>query len=296
MVQTSTVEEQIVAWLDSMNITATRDDSGIYYYSEVENPSGADVVQESVVAIYYTLQDLDSNIIASHQRVNGDSLIFKHGVSAVYPIGLDMAVSVMKVGETYHFLLPPDQAYEGLTSGAINPKSIILLTLEVVSVENESDIYIREVSAIDDYIDNNYLDSLEINPVDSTVFFAVSGIRTKKLREGIGSAPINGDTIILDYTSYKLDSTNIEITSGFQFYYGSNEPQPLIPGFEFGVSMMQTNERSLIMLPSSQAYRESALVIPASIVQDLINDAIIPDYVAKVAPYTTLLFEVTRVD
>lgn len=294
--QISSVDDQIVAWLDTMNITALRDDSGIYYYPETENIAGAEVISESVVAIYYTLRDLEGNTIASHQRADGDSLIFKHGVSAVYPIGIDVAVSYMRVGETYHFILPPSQAYAGLTSGAINAKTIVQLTLEVVGIESEDVIFTQEVADIDQYIIDENLNDTITNPVNTVQQFPASGISTKRLSVGIGTRPLNGDSIVLNYSSQTISGIDVDSSNGFQFYYGTDEPRPLIAGFEFGVSMMQTNEELLIMIPSSQGYRESALVIPAYISQDLVDDAIIPDYVVKVAPYTTLIFEVTRVN
>lgn len=292
----STIDLEIMAWLDTMNINAERDESGIYYYPEIQNTGGASTFDGSVVSIYYELSDLDGNVIASHQRVDGDSLSFKLGASAVYPVGVDIAVSLMRVGETYNFILPPDQAYGELTSGAIDSTLIARLSIELVNVEIEDNIFANEVIAVDSYIDRYYLDSLEINPIDSTIFFPAAGITTKRLSAGIGPIPLNGDTIILDFFTYELDSTNINSRNGLQFYFGSDNPAALIPGFEFGVSMMQRGERALLMIPSSQAYRESALVIPAYISDDLVADAIIPDYVVRVAPYTTLLFEVTRLN
>ncbi len=295
-VQVPSIDEQIVVWLDTMNITATRDNSGIYFYPEIENITGADVLPESIVAIYYTLQDLESNVIASYQRSDGDSLLFKQGVSAVYPIGVDIAAGLMKVGETYHFIIPPSQAYGGLTSGAIDSKEIIHLTLQVVGLENETNILAQELAAIDQYIIDENLNDTIANPLNSVKQFPASGVSTKRLRAGIGAQPLNGDTIVLDYTARTITGLDVDDESDFEFYFGDNAPRPFIAGFEFGVSSMQTNEESLIIIPSSQAYRESALVIPSSIALDLVEDAIIPNYVAKVAPYSTLLFRVTRVD
>jgi FKBP-type peptidyl-prolyl cis-trans isomerase len=295
-IQVTSIEEQITTWLDSMSITATRDDSGIYFYSEIENPSGSAVATGDVVAIYYILSDLDGNVIASHQRLDGDSLIFKHGVAAVYPIGVDIAVSKMKIGETFSFVLPPTSAYNNLTSGAINSKLIAHLSLELVGIEIEADIFTQEEAEIDVYISDQNLNDTITNPLNTVKQFPASGISTKRLAAGNGARPLNGDTVVLDYVSRTLSGMAVDTKDGFQFYFGSDNPRPLISGFDFGVSMMQTNERALFMVPSSQAYQESALIIPDFITQDLVDDAIIPDYVVKVKPYTTLLFEVNRVD
>lgn len=293
----TSADGNIQAWLDSMNISASRDNAtGIYYYADSLNPTGAQVSTGSVAAVYYTLSDLNGNVIASHQRVNGDSLIFKVGASAIYPLGADRGVTFMRVGEIYNFILPPEQAYQDLTSGAINPNLIAHLQIHVVGVHVESDLFAQDIVAIDDYITANNLNDTVANPLDRVEQFSASGISYKRLSAGSGTLPLNGDTIIVDYNGRFLDDSSFGSDSGFEWTYGSNEPRELLAGFEFGVSLMQTGERALIMIPSSQGYRESALVIPDFIAADLVEDGIIPDYATAVPPYQPLLFEITRVD
>ncbi|MEQ8906758.1 FKBP-type peptidyl-prolyl cis-trans isomerase [Ekhidna sp.] len=290
-------DAEIQAWLDTMGISASRDDdTGIYYYEVVDNPSGNQAVSGAVAAVYYTLRDPDGNIIAQHLRSDGDSLIFKIGASAVYPLGLDFGVSLMRVGEIYNFIFPPSQAYTDLTSGDIDSRLIAHFQVQLVGVHNETDLFIQENVAIQDYIDDNYLDSLQINPLDSTELFPATGIVYKRRAAGSGSMPLNGDTIVVDYSGRFIDDSNFGSASGFQWNFGSGEPRELLPGFEFGVSLMQTGEDALIMIPSSQGYRESALVVPGFIIDGLIEDGIVPDYVSLIPPYSTLLFEITRID
>lgn len=292
VVRTSS-DSSIQAWLDTMNITATRDDNtGIYYYADVTNAAGAQAAPGSVAAIYYTLSDLNGNTIAQYQRGSGDSLLCKVGASAIYPIGADFGIGLMRVGEVYNFILPPGQGYQDLTSGAISPNLIALLQIELTAVHTEAALVAQELTAIDAYIASNNLN----NPPDPVVQFPASGISLKRLQAGTGSLPLNGDTIVVDYTGRFIDDTSFGSDTGFQWIYGSGNPRELLTGFEFGVSQMQEGERSLVFIPSSQAYRESALVIPQSIDNDLVADGIIPDYVTRIPPYRTLLFEINRVN
>lgn len=294
---TTTSDAQIQAWLDSASITASRDDNtGIYFYADSLNPAGAQASSGTVAAIYYTLQDLAGNTIAQHQRSNGDSLIFKVGASAVYPLGVDFGVGVMRVGEVYNFILPPSQAYGALTSGTIDSDLIALLQIELTAVHSESDLVAQELVDIDDYITTNNLNDTIANPLNSVIQFPASGISFKRLRAGSGPLPLNGDTVIVNYTGRFISGTSFGSDNDFQWVYGSANPRDILTGFEFGVSRMQTGEQALVMIPSSQAYRESALVIPNFIANELVNDLIIPDYVLSVPPYRTLLFEITRVD
>ena len=290
------VDTTIIAWLDTMNVdSATMDASGIYYYATVENPSGIAVTTESVVSIYYTLSDLNGNVIASHQRTDGDSLVMKQGVSAIYPVGLDLGLAFMNDGETFHIIIPPPLGYQDLTSGAIDPNTISLLEVEIVRVQNEVSVYAQELADITNYIASENLNDTVTNPLNSVISFA-SGVAYKRVAKGFGALAVNGETILLDYTATFLDNAQFDAKSNFEFVFGSPDPRLLIPGFEFGLTLMAPNERALLLIPSSQGYRESARVIPQSITADLIDDGIIPDYVLRVPPYSPMVFDVIRFD
>ncbi len=295
-VTTSDVDATIVAWLDTMNVdSATADVSGIYYYATVENPAGTAIATESVVSIYYTLSDLDGNVIASHQRTDGDSLMLKQGVSAVFPVGLDLGLAFMRDGETFNIIIPPTLGYQDLTSGAVDSNLISLIQVEVVNVQNETSVFTQEATDIANYIVSENLNDTVTNPVNMVVTFA-SGVAYKRLSKGFGPLAVNGETLIFSYDAFFLDNTAFDSKNNFQFVLGADQPRPLIPGFEFGLTIMEPNERALLLIPSSQGYRESALVVPASITADLIEDAIIPDYVLRVPPYSTIAFDVIRFD
>lgn len=287
----SSVDGTIQAWLDTMNITATKDaNTGIYTYPEISNSSGTGVSSGNIVAIFYTLKDLNGNVISSYTRSNGDSLLFKVGASAVFPVGVDYAVAQMKSGETYNFILPPNQAYASVTSGVISSNLIALLQIELVAVHTESDISASELTQIDQYITSKNLN-------DSTMKkFPASGIAYKRLRTGLGDRPLNGDSVQVSYSGKLINGNTFGGDTNFQWIYGSGQPKALLSGFEFGVSLMQVGEQALVIIPSSQAYRESALVIPENITGDLIENNIVPDYVASVPPYQTLIFTINRVN
>ncbi len=292
---TTDVDVTVAAWLDSAGIIANRDASGVYYYALTENPAGTPVSAGNVVSIFYHLWDLDSNLIASHQSSNGDSLQLKQGASAVYPVGLDIGLGFMRQGEVFRLILPPSQAYADLTSGAIDPDLIAMLDVEVVSIQDEASVFTQELTDIDDYIIAQSLNDTVANPVDSVELFT-SGVAYKRVDIGNGPLPLNGDTIIINYTGRFLDNSTFDSRSGFEYVFGSGFPRPLIQGLDFGISLMQRGEESLLLIPSSQAYIESAQVIPRSIINDLIADEIVPEYTARIPPYSTLIFEVTRVN
>lgn len=310
----------IVAWLDSMDIDAIRNESGIYYYPEVENPSGETVNNGQVLSIFYHLLDLEEDTITSYQPSDGDSLQFQFASNAVFPVGIDNGIGVMRQGEIYNFILPPELAYQQIPSFTTSDSGIVRFNISLVDVAEESEILDVELDLIDEYIlvnDINDTVSVTIESIDTTFIgmdiasidttfsydidsaeYFTSGLRYKltQLGDTTRTSASSGDTITLNYvTSLVVDTTQIiDQNSSFIYILDSNIPAPLVESLDFIVRRMLPGESGLIMTPSSLAYRESALVIPASIVNEAISEFIVPEYVSQVAPYQPLLIEVTR--
>lgn len=291
---TSSIDTQIQTYLNGLGIAATRDDSGVYFYSEVSNTGGATVTSEDVVAIFYNLYDLEDNLLAAHQRP-ADSLIYQHNASAIYPIGLDQGIGSMRVGETYSFILPPDQGYSQITDGSFSPTGIYRLQVELVGVFDENALFAQELLAIDDYVAANNLNDTISNPLNRVEVFG-NGVSYKRVVEGTGDLPGAGDSIVVAYQGTFLDGSGFDSQTDFAWIWGSNQPRALVDGFEFGVSLMQEDENALVFIPSSEAYRESALIIPGSATGNLIENEVIPEYVSTIPPYQTLIFDITRTD
>ena len=316
---TLNADSVITAWLDSASITATRDQSGVYYYPVATNPAGATITGAGqVLGLYYTLIDLDSVQIDSFQPSDGDSLLYKYASNAVFPLGIDQVIGFMRVGETYNFILPPSFGYQDAPSITTSDGTgIVLLQVSLASVLTEAEVNTAELAQIDDFIRVNDLNDtlsvtieridttflgMQILSIDTTFNYVIdsvqyfnSGVRYKEITAGMGPLAQNGDTVVIDYTIEYLDGTAVSSRSNFTYELGSGIPDVLIPGLEFGLTLMAPSSQGIIMIPSSQAYRESARIIPPFIIPELIDARIIPDYVADVEPYRTLVFNVTRI-
>lgn len=287
-------DQEILNWLTANDLSATRDSNGIYFY--VDSLSGLNITASSgdVVSMYYTLTDLEENIIESRTRLNGDSIAFKYNASAVYPIGIDKAIEHMKLRDTYTFILPSEQAYGSLNSGSIASDAIVKITIELVNIQEETSIFDSEIATIDSYIVDMALNDTILNPTDVVVFNSLTKLFYKKTFEGSGNNPLNGDTVVFDFDASFLSGDVFSSIQNFSYVIGSGQPRGLISGLETGLSMMQVNEKALLIMPSEIAYRESALIIPFFISDELFDQGIIPQYVGSIPPYSTLIFEVTR--
>ena len=57
----------------------------------------------------------------------------------MFPLGVDQVIGFMRVGETYNFLLPPNQGYQDAPSiTTTDATGVVLLQVSLVSVLTEA--------------------------------------------------------------------------------------------------------------------------------------------------------------
>ncbi len=280
---------------DAANDSFLLDASGIYAYPITLNPSGASGAG-AVVSIYYSLSLLDGTLIDSYGASDGDPLVMRQGANAIYPVGLDAGLALMNQGETYGFVLPSTLAYDTVNFSSVPLNSIVQFEVELVQVRSEGEIGIEEDTLIANYIEDAFLDSLDLVPLDSVEFIGqTNAIAYKRLAAGNGTIPRNGELININYLGRFAGPDSVVFDQRYQtqpFEYTFNTGL-VIPGLDIGIGEMEFGERALIIMPSSFAYRESAAVIPPSFGPTAVESRIVPDYVLRVGPYEPLSFEVT---
>lgn len=295
--ETASQDSIIVQHLkDVGNDSAVRDDNGIYAYPVTINPGGQSI-QGQIVSIYYTAQVLGGELIDIFDTNDGDPLILRQGVNAVYPVGLDLGLAQMNAGDTYGFIVPSNLAYDTLEFSTLIPaNSIIEFIVEVVDVQIEEEINAAEALAINQYIEDAYLDSLDLVPLDSVERVGVTNsIIYKRIQAGTpGTGPRDGQLISIAFEARFMDDSVVfdNVVPGNPFEYPFNT-NTVIPGLDIGIAEMEFNERALIIIPSFFGYRESAVVVPDYLTDEIIAGRIVPDYVESVGPYRILAFEVT---
>lgn len=289
------IDEQLIQdFLTQNSITATRGDSGVYYYPLVENPTGnTQQISGNVLSIYYTVNVLNGQTIDQVQASTGANPVkLKQGVNAVYPVGLDIGLAVMREGETYKFLVPSSLGYGDFTFSTLIPANAVLeFEVELVSIENEAQQLASEVSMINSYIATNQLNDTVQNPLDS-VKALTSGIFYKRISAGAQNEFVQpGQTARITYTGTFLDDTPFHATTGNQTFDYPFAQGVVIQGLDSGVAVMERGERALLIIPSLLAYRESVRVIPGFLAQDFVDRDIIPQYATRVPPYRVLVFD-----
>lgn len=283
------IEEYIAA----NDTNAVAHESGIYYSISDTVPTGSPA-SGSILSIYYTAKILGGSDYDINTRTGGDdSVKLKQGVGAIYPVGLDTGLGLMRVGETFKFYIPSSQAYGDYSFSSLIPENAVLeIEVELVAIHTEAEVLAEQLSTINTYIVDQNLNDTIANPTDSIEYLVAEQIYYKRMSVGTPDDTLRtNDIATISYIGTTLDATEFDRRSSaapLTYTFGINA---IITGLDEGVSAMERGETALIILPSHKAYGESAFVIPSYRKQDFVDLEIIPQYAAKVAPYEILLFE-----
>ncbi|WKN31891.1 FKBP-type peptidyl-prolyl cis-trans isomerase [Porifericola rhodea] len=281
-------EKLITDHLESNNITATRDNSGMYYQVLEKNTGGTPVEEEDVVSIRYVMKTLGGKFIDSlSMSTEADSaVIFQHVTGAIYPEGINWGVRLMNEGEKFRFYIPSYYGFKNYSYKTLIPsESILVVDVEVVDVLSASDMAAREDQGIKDYIAENELENVKKQS---------SGVYYQVLEEGSGSVLKAGQSVEVQYKGYFPNGEVFDESKSdtpLSFVVGYNN---LIAGFDEGIKLMKKGEKGRIFIPSKHAYNQGTQVIPGLIRKDFLEKY----QIRNMPPFQTLIFdvEVTKVN
>ena len=117
-----------------------------------------------------------------------------------------------------------------------------------------------EYSELNTYLGNLIQTGYNVDTTDLGVYYIV---RT----EGEGPFPKQGDTLSIGYAGYFIDGTEFDRSDEFAFRYID---EPMLAGFEDGISLMNKGALIQMIIPSSLGYGASGTF--------------------NIPPYTTLVF------
>lgn len=290
-------DSTIVAHLDSIGVDYQLDEAGIYYYPIALNPTGKTQVDGNVLSIYYKLDVLGGQNLITFDASDGDPLRLKQGANAIYPVGIDSALIYMKEGEEWEFIIPSKLNYPGYSSVLIPENAILIFRANLVKIQNENDILFEDNQKLLQYSDSVKLADTVANPLNQPILLN-NGMIYKRLAAGdpSGIKPVSGDELSITYKAsfpYQevepFDLQHASTANPFVFFHNNNE---VITGLDAGVARMTIGETALLVIPSLLAYRESAVVLPDYLTEEMVQMKIVPAYAARVHAYEVLIFEV----
>jgi len=281
-------EELLNDYFERNDITATRDNSGIYYQVLESNPDGVPVEEGNILSIHYVMRTLSGTMVDSLQSSSQetDTLVrFQHVGGALYPEGINLGVRLMNEGEKFRIFMPSYRAFHDFSYKTLIPSgSILIADIEVAEVASLEDMEAEEKQQIQEYIASHQLDSVQEEP---------SGIFYQRIEAGSGDTVKDGTHVEISYKGYFLNDEvfdESEVEQPIKFTVGYHDD--IIPGFEEGIKLMKEGEKGRIFIPSHLAYGAGVQVIP-----DFVRNSFLKYYNLKnVAPFRTLIFEVELKD
>jgi FKBP-type peptidyl-prolyl cis-trans isomerase len=282
--QVSLEESIIEDHLQRNGLTATRDNSGIYYQVISANPEGQAVEADDVVFVKYWMSSLaGAHIDSLDTSLNPDTaVVFQHSNAALYPQGINQGIRLMNEGERFRLYLPSYLAFGAFSYKTLLPAESILVTdIEVTEVTNREVILQKEEAQFQDYIEEQALDGVEKQ---------ANGIYYQLMQAGEGKEAKAGNTVKLHYKGYYLDGEVFDETKSDQpaeVYLGSSS-QRLIEGFEEALKLMKEGEKARIMVPSDMAYGSGIQVIPSRVRSEFLKAMNLRD----IEPFQPMIFEI----
>jgi FKBP-type peptidyl-prolyl cis-trans isomerase len=291
------LDDKIISdYILTNNIIAEKDTSGIYCEKILENQIGKEqILDDNILTIHYTAKVLEGVGIDSTSTITGpDSVKVKQGVDAIFPVGLDYGLALMKKGEIFKFFIPSHLAFKDFSSSlpSIPANSILEITVELIEIENDAEQLAGEILQIENYITLRALNDTIRYPLLDSVELLPSGEYYKRISTGIqNDTLLIGAHLNLLYSGTFLNDTLNPFATGFLDYNFATGI--VIQGLDSGVSQMERLENAFIIIPSQTAYKESAFYFPRSLGSDFVNELFIPNYATEVPPFSVLVFDVT---
>ena len=208
-------------------------ESGLRYI-EIEEGTGLQAQAGDTVEVHYT-GTLEDGTKFDSSLDRGQPLSFAVGMDQMIP-GFDQGVALMKEGGKAKLVIPPELGYGDQERGSIPANSTLIFEVELLSVQRP------EPPAEVDEADYEVMDG---------------GIKYYDFIVGDGPSPQDSETVAMNFAIWIVD--------GMSLGNSQDQGQPLIavigsgnllPGWEKGISTMQTGGKRQMVIPPELAFGE----------------------------------------
>ncbi|PKO98190.1 MAG: hypothetical protein CVU13_11465 [Bacteroidetes bacterium HGW-Bacteroidetes-8] len=294
------IDDEIIGkYLADNNIQAQRHSVGFYYLplygialnnsplassivtktSPLINPGDA-LKQNDIVSFYYTISLLNGTVIESNEGTGGGTVgepaKFRLLTQTIIPEGLDYGIKLMKVGQRYRFYMPSYLAYGSYNTSYLPVNSNLIIEIEVVGVQTQTEIDDIQRDSIFNYASARYESFMQYP----------SGLCFVDSLPGAGEKPFSGDRVTIDFTRTYLDDTLIKTVEDVNLYIGNGQA---VEGLEESLRLMKSGGTAVLIMPSSIAFKQSLCIIPQKARADLLRDKVIT---SEVLPYSIVKYVV----
>lgn len=229
-------EEDIIAYIESNELTTIKTDSGLHYIIENEG-SGKSSNENSVVDFKYKASFLDGT-------VNGESDLLTQNIATLIP-GLREGIQLFKEGGKGTLIIPYELGFgeSGNPSGTIPCGTVLIFEIEILTVYDNYEA--QNEAAILKYIDENNL---------TTAKKTASGLYYVINNEGTGTQPTATSNVTVAYKGYFLNGTTFDesTVSGATFNLNG-----VISGWTEGIQLFKEGGDGVLLIPYTLGYGEN---------------------------------------
>lgn len=253
-----TVTEHPKPFVDStMKVVKKKTASGLEYIQIKANKKGIKADSGLMVEVHYTGYLTNGKIFDSSVE-RGKPFPFKLCIDPLIP-GWVEGVKMMRVGEKYRFILPPQLAYGDKGAGnVIAPNSTLIFDVELMAVHPKPIPFVdakKKVTPVKTASGLQYI-IVKKNPkgikADSgkTVEVHYTGYLPAKCLQGCYTPCPHDSTY---HTGKDIFDSSVERGETFKFKLGVDG---LIKGWVEGMYLMRTGEKFRLIIPAALAYGE----------------------------------------
>jgi peptidylprolyl isomerase len=251
-----TATEHPTPYVDStMKVTKKKTLSGLEYIQIKTNKKGIKADSGLMVEVHYTGYLTNGKIFDSSIE-RGKPFPFKLALDPLIP-GWVEGVRMMRVGEKYRFIIPPQLAYGDKGAGnVIAPNSTLIFDVELIAVHSKPVPFVdskKKTTPLKTASGLQYI-IVKKNPkgikADSgkTVEVHYTGYLPAKCPQGCYTPCVHQATY---QTSTDIFDSSVERGETFKFKLGVDG---LIKGWVEGMYLMRTGEKFRLIIPSELAY------------------------------------------
>jgi len=293
--QKATDDKLIADFIAENNIDTEKDENGIYYQVMKSNPGGETINLEDIVEIYYRISTLDGRVIEAKLAENSQPKKFRHTSGGLYPVGINIGVGYMNVGEKYKFFIPSHLALESYGNSILARNSVLIAEVEVVNILTDQEQLELEYDSIINYINNS--------GSTNTIQYNDNGLVKEVLQLGNGKAPTSNSLVSIGLERKYLDGTNTKLPrdngsgeSLIDLNYvtcGDEITTCASTGLKLGILSMKEGEKAQILVPSYLAFDSYTQVFPEKFRSEFLTSHL---KYQDLIPFAIIIYEIDLIE
>lgn len=256
-------DEELAEYLSKNNIEAQKDESGFYFEPVTTKPEGMEILPEYLVELHYKIETTEGVKIGDN--LDQSPVMVKYNVQQFLPVGIDMGLSKMKVGETYRFYIPSYLAYWDFYTDELAQFSNVIAEVTLEDAYTEESFQLARQDTLKKYALEYLEENKEMyNLTSDSLHTTSSGLHYIIVEQGEGKQIKEGFRVSVHYSGRFLNGEKFDSSydrgSPFFFVAGRGE---VIAGWDELITKLRRGTKAKVFIPYHLAYGAKMRVLPA---------------------------------